>query len=133
MPAELIVAPEAGQDIADAYSWYEDQRGGLGEEFLSCVDACIEAICRLPEMHAVIHENYRKNDDLRPEYDLSRLKGGIRGKYYRQATARTNLVLVDPEIANVFPDTESVNRALCLLVDTAKIAAPGMRSQLRAE
>lgn len=60
MPPELIVAPEAGQDIADAYSWYEDQRGGLGEEFLSCVDACIEAICRLPEMHAVIHENYRR-------------------------------------------------------------------------
>ena len=29
---------------------------GLGEEFLSCVDACIEAIRRTPEMHLVIHE-----------------------------------------------------------------------------
>ena len=38
----------------------------------------------------------RTDDDLRAEYDLSQLKGGVRGKYYRQATARTNLVLVEP-------------------------------------
>lgn len=74
----------------------------------------------------------RTNDDLRPEYDLSRLKGGIRGKYFRQATAGTNLVLVDPELADVFPDTESVNRALRLLVDTAKVAAPDVRGRHRA-
>jgi hypothetical protein len=61
-------------------------------------------------------------DDLRPEYDLSQLKGGVRGKYYRQAAAGTNLVLIDPELANVFPDSESVNRALRLLVDTAAAA-----------
>ena len=62
-------------------------------------------------------------DDLRPEYDLSQLKGGVRGKYYRQATAGTNLVLIEPELADGFPDTESVNRALRLLVDTAEAAA----------
>ena len=50
------------------------------------------------------------NDELRPEYDLSRLKGGVRGKYYRRATAGTNLVLIEPELADVFPDTESVRR-----------------------
>ena len=64
----------------------------------------------------------RTGDDLRAEYDLSQLKGGVRGKYYRQATAGTNLVLVDPELANVFPDTDSVNRALRLLADTAEAA-----------
>jgi plasmid stabilization system protein ParE len=32
----------------------------LGEEFLSCVDARIQAICRMPEMHEVVHENYRR-------------------------------------------------------------------------
>jgi catechol 2,3-dioxygenase-like lactoylglutathione lyase family enzyme len=63
------------------------------------------------------------NDDLRAEYDLSRLKGGVRGKDYREATAGTNLVLVEPDLAEVFPDTESVNRALRLLVDTAEAAA----------
>jgi hypothetical protein len=62
----------------------------------------------------------RKVDDLRPEYDLSKLKGGVRGKYYRQAIAGTNLVLIEPELADVFSDTASVNRALRLLVDTAK-------------
>ena len=63
------------------------------------------------------------NDELRPEYDLSRLKGGVRGKYYRRATAGTNLVLIEPELADVFPDTESVNRALRLLVEAAEAAA----------
>lgn len=64
----------------------------------------------------------RNNDDLRPEYDLSQLKGGVRGKYYREATAGTNLVLIEPELANVFSDTESVNRALRLLADAAESA-----------
>lgn len=69
----------------------------------------------------------RTDDDLRTEYDLSRLKRGIRGKYYRQATEGTNLVLVEPELAEVFPDSESVNRALRLLVDTAEAAAKPSR------
>ena len=43
------------------------------------------------------------NDDLRPEYDLSQLKGGVRGKYYHEATAGTNLVLIDHELTTVFP------------------------------
>jgi hypothetical protein len=62
------------------------------------------------------------SDELRTEYDLSRLKHGVRGKYYKRATAGTNLVLIAPELASVFPDTESVNRALRLLVDTAEAA-----------
>jgi hypothetical protein len=72
----------------------------------------------------------RIHDDLRPEYDLSRLKGGVRGKYYRQAMAGTNLMLIEPELAEVFPDAESVNRALRFLVDTAEAAAgPARRRQ----
>ena len=59
-------------------------------------------------------------DDLRPEYDISQLKGGVRGKYYRKATAGANLVLIDPDLTSVFPNSESVNRALRLLVDTAE-------------
>jgi hypothetical protein len=62
------------------------------------------------------------DDDLRPEYDLSQLKGGVRGKYYHQATAGTNLVLIEHELAYVFPDSESVNRALRMLVNTAAAA-----------
>jgi len=64
-----------------------------------------------------------KANELRPEYDLSKLKGGVRGKYYERARAGTNLVLIEPDLANVFPDTDSVNRALRLLADTAQAAA----------
>jgi hypothetical protein len=54
------------------------------------------------------------DDDLRREYDLSQLKGGVRGKYYKRAMAGTNLVLIEPDLAKLFPDTDSVNRALRL-------------------
>ena len=60
MAAELNIALEAEQDLAEAYAWYENRRLGLGEEFLSCVDACIEAIRRTPELCAVVHESYRR-------------------------------------------------------------------------
>ncbi|MEI8188729.1 MAG: type II toxin-antitoxin system RelE/ParE family toxin [candidate division NC10 bacterium] len=60
MVAELIIASETEQDIVEVYAWYEGRRTGPGEEYLSCVDACIEAIRRTPEMHAVVHENYRR-------------------------------------------------------------------------
>jgi plasmid stabilization system protein ParE len=60
MAVELVIAAEAEQDIGEAYSWYESQRIGLGEEFLSCVDACLHTVCRIPELHAVIYESYRR-------------------------------------------------------------------------
>jgi hypothetical protein len=62
-------------------------------------------------------------DDLQPEYDLTKLKGGVRGKYYQRARAGTNLVLVDPELAKVFPDAASVNQALRVLRDAAGATA----------
>ena len=74
----------------------------------------------------------KNKEDLRPEYDLSKLKGGVRGKYYKQATAGTNLVLIEPELTEVFPDTESVNRALRLLADTAASATAGKHRQARS-
>jgi hypothetical protein len=73
----------------------------------------------------------RRNDDLRPEYDLARLAEGARGKYYRQAVAGTNLILIEPELARVFRDSESVNRALRLLVETATASAAPARPRHR--
>jgi len=54
----------------------------------------------------------RRSDDPRPEYDLARLKGGVRGKYYKQAATGINLVLLEPDVARAFLDGSSVNRAL---------------------
>jgi hypothetical protein len=59
-------------------------------------------------------------DDLRPEYDLSTLKGGVRGKYYKRAMAGTNLVLLDPDVARIFPDAKSVNQTLRRAASLAK-------------
>jgi plasmid stabilization system protein ParE len=60
MAVELIFAPEAEQDLHDAYAWYERQRAGLGEEFLSCVDACIHVICRAPGAQTQVYQSYRR-------------------------------------------------------------------------
>jgi plasmid stabilization system protein ParE len=60
MAAELVIAPEAELDIAEAYAWYEGSRVGLGEEFLGSIDGCIEAIRRQPDMLPLIHEGYRR-------------------------------------------------------------------------
>lgn len=60
MAAELVIAPEAEKDLDEAYSWYESRRVGLGEEFLTSVDACIQAICRTRKAGRLVHENYRR-------------------------------------------------------------------------
>jgi hypothetical protein len=62
------------------------------------------------------------NDEMRAEYDFSKLKGGVRGKYYSKAKAGTNLVLIDPDLAKVFPNDGSINRALQLLLEAASDA-----------
>lgn len=64
----------------------------------------------------------KPDQGLRSEYDLSRLRGGVRGKYYRQAIAGANVVLIEPELAQLFPDAEAVNRALRVLADAAQVA-----------
>jgi len=59
-------------------------------------------------------------DDLRPEYDLSKLKGSVRGKYAKRFQQGTNLILLSPDVARYFPDEHSVNTVLRSLVGIAK-------------
>ena len=59
-------------------------------------------------------------DELRPEYDLSQLKGRVRGKYVERYGAGTNLVLLEPDVAAAFPDAKAVNEALRLLIKVAE-------------
>ena len=56
-------------------------------------------------------------DEMRPEYDL---RGGVRGKYYKQYTEGTNVVLLDSDVAAVFRDSASVNQALRVLIKVAE-------------
>ena len=60
MAANPSLVPEAEQDIAEAYAWYEGHRHGLGAEFIDCVDACLHEVCRVPERHAKVHKEYRR-------------------------------------------------------------------------
>jgi hypothetical protein len=57
-------------------------------------------------------------DDLRPEYDLSKLKGGVRGKYLQSYGAGTNLALLAPDVRAAFPTDEAVNQALRLVMQS---------------
>lgn len=59
-------------------------------------------------------------DELRPEYDFSQLEGGVRGKYVERYRAGTNLVLLDPDVAQAFPTKDAVNEALRLLMQVAQ-------------
>ncbi len=59
MTARLVFAPEAEQDVVESHRWYEAQRLGLGREYLNCVEAT-PAIRRIPEMHSVVHNAYRR-------------------------------------------------------------------------
>jgi hypothetical protein len=56
-------------------------------------------------------ERRKPIDKLRREYDLSKLKGGVRGEYATRNQAGTNVVLLSPDVAKYFPDEQSVNMA----------------------
>jgi len=71
-----------------------------------------------------------RGDGLRQEYDLSKLKGGVRGKYYRRAAAGMNLVLIEPDLASLFPDSEAVNRALRVLAEAGRTATSTRRRRV---
>jgi hypothetical protein len=67
---------------------------------------------------------------MRPEYDL---RGGVRGKYYKQYMEGTNVVLLDADVAAVFGDSESVNQALRVLIEAAgKIEKAALRGNKRS-
>jgi hypothetical protein len=59
----------------------------------------------------------RDQDRLRDEYDFAR---GVRGKHHEAYRRGTNVVLLDPDVAEVFKDSEAVNTALRLLLTLAR-------------
>jgi hypothetical protein len=66
-------------------------------------------------------ENEHLDDEMRPEYDI---RGGVRGKYYQEYMRGTNVVFLDPDVAAVFRDSESVNRALRVIIKAAAEISP---------
>ena len=63
-------------------------------------------------------------DELRSEYDFRKMKGGVRGKYVERYQAGTNVVLLDPDVAQAFPTSEVVNEALRMLMQISQRQKP---------
>jgi len=62
----------------------------------------------------------KASDELRLEYRREDLGQGIRGKYFEAYQKGTNLILLSPDVAKVFPTEEAVNEALRSLINIAK-------------
>lgn len=62
-------------------------------------------------------------DELRPEYGLAELGPGVRGKYLERALAASNVVVLEPDVARLFPNAVAVNEALRLLGQLASKTA----------
>jgi len=60
-----------------------------------------------------------KSDEIRSEYQRKDLGEGVRGKHLKAYRAGTDIVLLNDDVAKVFPTEESVNRALRSLIDVA--------------
>lgn len=63
---------------------------------------------------------HRNNDELRPEYDFASMKGGVRGKHYLEYRNGTNVVLLEPDVAEAFPTEDAVNEALRGILATTR-------------
>ena len=63
------------------------------------------------------------NDWLRPEYERSDLGKIVRGKYAQRLEESSNIVVLDPQVAEAFPNDEAVNNALRGLLELARSAA----------
>jgi plasmid stabilization system protein ParE len=60
MASNLVVAPEADQDTADAADWYDRQRAGRGSKFAARVRDCIRSVCNIPRGFTPLRGPYRK-------------------------------------------------------------------------
>ena len=62
-------------------------------------------------------------DELRPEYKRSDFGEIVRGKYANRIKEESNVVLLEPDIAQAFPNDEAVNKALRYLLEIAEASS----------
>jgi hypothetical protein len=70
-------------------------------------------------------------DELRFEYKRSDFGVLVRGKYIERLRTSSNVVVIDPEVADLFPNAAAVNAALRSLAEIAKRARSGSRKSPR--
>ncbi len=80
----LVFRLEARNELDEAYSWYESQQLGLGDDFLEQVEAALTRICQMPESYAVIYRDVRRSIVRRFPYTI----------YYRIVSSRVIITAV---------------------------------------
>ena len=65
--------------------------------------------------------------EMRREYDFASMKGGVRGKYIRRLRSGSNLVLLEPDVAEAFPTDAAVNQALRAALNMASVVSKSRR------
>lgn len=61
MSYEVVIQPEAEEDLEETFLWYEDKRKGLGHDYLLQVEAAMRYIERNPEIHPKEYRGARKH------------------------------------------------------------------------
>jgi hypothetical protein len=73
----------------------------------------------------------KDSDELRPEYERADFGTLVRGKYAARIAAATNIVVLEPEVARVFPNDQAVNEALRGLIKIAESTARPVPRSIR--
>ncbi len=76
-------------------------------------------------------KNKTQADELRSEYKRSDFKMMERGKYYQRVKKNSNVIILDPDVAAVFPNSVAVNKALQSLIEVGKSVSQVQSSSKR--
>lgn len=79
-----VFRPEVRKELDEAYSWYESQELGLGDDFLEQVDEALDRICQMPESYPVVYRDVRQTVIQRFPYII----------YYRIVSSRVIVTAV---------------------------------------
>ena len=60
MTRRAAIGLRAEKDVSKAFEWYENQRTGLGDRFVTAFRETVEALERTPELGHVVHEDVRR-------------------------------------------------------------------------
>jgi toxin ParE1/3/4 len=84
MTLPLVFHSDVQPEVDEAYEWYEQQRAGLGDDFLAAIEVVFERISRLPELHQVVFQDVRRGLPKRFPY----------GVFYRVHADRVEVIAV---------------------------------------
>ena len=57
---EIAFTPQAEEDVKEAYEWYKEQKAGLGDDFMLCLEAVLKSMKRNSGIYQRIHKEARR-------------------------------------------------------------------------